>query len=102
LLPIHCLLISVATAKLPMMLSEPHTTAGDCTYMNALGPIGVLARCEPIMIAASVPRAPPLTRSCGPRGLTRSNEIDAVGIEDADGNVQWANHAQASTTYAER
>ncbi len=27
------------------------------------------------------------------------NEIDAVGLRDADGNTQWAQHVEASTTY---
>jgi len=30
------------------------------------------------------------------------NEIDAVGLKDADGKVQWARAAEASTTYAEQ
>lgn len=30
------------------------------------------------------------------------NEIDAVGIKDVDGKVQWAINAKASSTYAER
>jgi hypothetical protein len=29
------------------------------------------------------------------------NEIDAVGLRDKDGKVQWAKHAAASSTYAE-
>ncbi len=28
------------------------------------------------------------------------NEIDAVGIEDADGKISWAKHVEASSTYA--
>ena len=27
------------------------------------------------------------------------NEIDAVGLEDGDGNVHWANHAEASSSF---
>lgn len=36
------------------------------------------------------------------RNVSGWNEIDAVGLQNADGKVQWARAAEASTTYAEQ
>jgi hypothetical protein len=36
------------------------------------------------------------------RAVSGWNEIDAVGLKDADGKVHWARAAEASTTYAEQ